>query len=69
VPALVVVTAGGIIVRHVTPRTTRTWTRWSGPAHYDLHPTLPWLARTTEDRITVGALTTGETLVDIRGSA
>lgn len=66
VPTLVVVSSGGRLLRTVSKRHTRTWTRWSGPAHFDLHPTRPWIARTTPEGITVGDLASGATLLDLR---
>lgn len=66
--ALIVVSPSGRIVRQVGFTQTRTWTRWAGPAHFDVHPQRPWLARTTEGRIMVGDLVTGDTLLDIRVS-
>jgi hypothetical protein len=65
-PALVVVSPSGRIVRQVGERHVKTWTRWAGPAHFSVHPTRPWLARTTPDRILVGDLQTGDTLLDLR---
>lgn len=66
--ALVVVSQSGRIVRQVGLRHTRTWTRWAGPAHFDVHPERPWLARTTDERITVGDMVTGDTLLDVEVS-
>lgn len=65
-PALLVVSPSGRIVRQISAKQVRTWTRWAGPAHFNVHPTRPWLARTTDDTITVGDLATGETLLEIR---
>ncbi|WP_377321843.1 hypothetical protein ACFJIY_21465 [Pimelobacter simplex] len=63
-PALVVLTESTRLLRTITSGHTRTWTRWAGPAHFDVHPSRPWVARTTRDRITVGDLATGQTLYD-----
>ena len=65
-PSLIVVSPSGRILRQVSPKQVRTWTRWAGPAHFSIHPTRPWLARTTDDLITVGDLASGNTLLEIR---
>lgn len=65
-PALVVTTASRRLLRAITARHTKTWTRWAGPAHFDLHPTRPWVVRTKEDGILVGDLESGLTLADLR---
>lgn len=65
-PSLMIVSPGGLILRQLTARHVKTWTRWAGPAHFDLHPVRPWLARTVDDRITVGDVATGKTLLEVR---
>jgi len=67
-PFLLVTSESGRLVRQVSSHTVRTWTRWAGPAHFSLHTHRPWLARTTEGRITVGDLGSGETLLEIKAS-
>lgn len=67
-PFLLVTSESGRIVRQLSPRHVRTLTKFAGPAHFSLHRTRPWLARTTEDRITVGDLHSGETLLEIKAS-
>ncbi len=64
--ALVTVTASGRIVRHVTARSSKTWTAWAGPAHFDVHPLHPWLVRSDAEGVLVGDLRTGETLLDLK---
>lgn len=65
-PALVTVTGSGRIVRHVTARHTKTWTAWAGPAHFGVHPTSPWLVRSTPAGVLVGDLQTGRVLLDLK---
>lgn len=65
-PALIVTSPSGRIVRQVSPRGIKTWTRWAGPAHFSVHPGRPWLARSTTDRITVGDLSNGQTVLEVR---
>jgi len=65
-PAMVTVSASGRIVRHVTSRHTKTWTAWAGPAHFGIHPTNPWLVRSTSAGVLVGDLQTGQVLLDLK---
>lgn len=67
-PFLLVTSESGRIVRQLSSKHVRTLTKFVGPAHFSLHPTRPWLARTTEGRITVGDLHSGETLLEIKAS-
>lgn len=66
VPTLLVVTASRRLLRAISAGHTKTWTRWSGPAHFDLHPTRPWVVRTKEDGILVGDLQSGLILLDLQ---
>jgi hypothetical protein len=67
VPALVTVSAAGLIVRLRWPTTTRTLTRWSGAGRPPaLHPVHGLLAAQREDgRVEIGELSTGTVLATI----
>lgn len=67
-PALVTVSAAGLIVRLRRPAMTRTLTRWSGgTSRPTLHPVLGLLAVPREGgRLEVGDLTTGKVQASIR---
>lgn len=68
-PSLITVSEGGILVRHFTEQDMRTWTRFSGPGEYAVHPMKPWLVRTSADGITVADLSDGSTLAELRSTS
>lgn len=67
-PSLITVSQGGILVRHFTEQDMYTWTRFSGPGEYAVHPMRPWLVRTNEDGITVADLSDGSTIAELRST-
>lgn len=69
-PSLITVSQAGILVRHFTEQDTYTWTRYSGPGQYGVHPIKPWLVRTSADGITVADLSGGgSTVAELRSTS
>lgn len=69
-PSLITVSQGGILVRHFTERDMYTWTRYSGPGQYSVHPVKPWLVQTSEKGITVADLSGGgSTVTELRSTS
>ena len=67
-PCLVTVSRDGegLVVRLRGPGLERTLTAFSGePATWSVHPTRPWLARTTATAVEVGDLETGRQLTRV----
>ncbi|QKE83919.1 hypothetical protein [Arthrobacter sp. NEB 688] len=64
-PALLTVSDSTLVVRLVSARHTKTLTDLAGPAHFSLHPRMPWIVRSTDTDVRVVDLATNSQLLRV----